>query len=412
MEIYQYYERKRTIVSTIQELKAGIHNSSVWGTRLYFLAFTIYFLPNFLMQTTFATDAISHVLRLISYIALPLLLYKIFVVDTWSRKELIIIVLLLLSGVITWRVAQISDYLFLFPFIFGAKDIDFKLIVKWYLYYNAVFLLSVIAFSLLKIIPNLIYYSLSRPTRYSLGMVYPSNIAALGLFMALAYCYLRFNHLNFLDYCGIFLIAYIGMKLTNTRLDFLATILIIPIMIIAQRAYFNKGIARYIASFFWLAVPITAWVVVFGSYFYNNDNYFLKKLNDISSGRLALGYTAFQRYKPNLFGRSITEFSNAGIQGHRYANGIEQISHEYFYIDSSYLRMLLLWGIIAFIIIVICLTLVALISTIRRTYVLSAIILITSLSLMFEPHVIQIIYNPFLLYLFSIDDYAIKRGTI
>ena len=85
------------------------------------------------------------------------------------------------------------------------------------------------------------------------------------------------------------------------------------------------------------------------------------------------------------------------------------MSHGYFYIDSSYLRMLLLWGIMAFVIIVIFLTLIALISTVRKTYVLSAIILITSLSLMFEPHVIQLIYNPFLLYLFSVDDYAIKR---
>ena len=393
----------------MQELKANIHKSSALGIRIYFLAFTIYFLPNFLMQTTFATDAISHILRLISYIALPLLLYKIFIIDMWSRKELIVLVLILLTGVITWRIAQISDYLFLFPFIFGAKNIDFKLIVKWYLYFNAVFLLSIIAFSLLKVIPNLIYYSVSRPTRYSLGMVYPSNIAALGLFMALAYCYLRFNHLNFWDYCGIFLIACIGMKLTNTRLDFLATILIIPIMIIAQRAYRNKRIARHIASFFWLAVPITAWIVVFGSYFYNSDNYPLRKLNVLSSGRLELGYTAFQRYKPNLFGRSITEYSYAGVYGHKYANGIGQMSHGYFYIDSSYLRMLLLWGIMAFVIIVIFLTLIALISTVRKTYVLSAIILITSLSLMFEPHVIQLIYNPFLLYLFSVDDYAIKR---
>lgn len=391
-------------------IKNSINDSSSLGIKIYFLAFTIYFLPNFLMQTTFSTDAISHTLRLISYIAIPLLLYKIFVIDKWNRKELIIIMLIFLLSIITWRCAQVSDYLVLFPFIFGTKNIDFKLIVKWYLYFNMIFLLSVMAFSLLKIVPNLIYYSESRPTRYSLGMIYPSNIAALALFMVLAYCYLRFNHLNLWDYCGIFLISCVGMKLTNTRLDFLATILIIPIMIIAQRAYRNKRVERYLASFFWIAVPITAWIVIFGSYFYNSNNYFLKRLNDLSSGRLMLGHDAFQRYKPNLFGRSITEHSYAGVNGNRYANGIGQISHDYFYIDSSYLRMLLLWGVIAFVIIIACLTLVALISTINRTYVLSAIILITSLSLMFEPHVIQLVYNPFILYLFSIDDYAIKRG--
>lgn len=398
------------MASTIRNLRTDIQKLPVSGIKIYFLAFTIYFLPNFLMQTTFSDGTNSHLLRLISYIAIPLLLYKIFVIDKWSRTELAIIILLLLTSVITWRVAQNNDYILLFPFIFGAKNINFKTIIKWYLYFSMIFMLSIMAMSLLRVIPNLIYYSENRPTRYALGMVFPSNIAAFILFMALAYCYLRFNHLNLWDYCGIFIAACIGMKLTNTRLDFIATILIIPVMVIAQRAYRNKKISRYLASFFWFAVPITAWVVIFGSYFYSENNYLLKKLNDLSSGRLVLGHYAFQRYKPNLFGRSIEEYSYAGVQGHKYANGIGQ-SHNYFYIDSSYLRMLLLLGIVAFIVIVICLTLVALKSTAQRTYVLSAIILIVSLSLMFEPHVIQLVYNPFLLSLLSTDNYVVKRES-
>ncbi|WP_295731881.1 polymerase [uncultured Limosilactobacillus sp.] len=393
----------------MQNPKMSMHNSPISGIKIYFLAFTIYFFPTFLIQTTFSTDANSHFLRLISYLSIPLLLYKIFVIDRWRKRELIAIILIMLASIITWRTAHISDYLFLFPLIFGAKNIYFKDIVKWYLYFNTVFMLSIMGISLLKIIPNLIYYSDHRPTRYALGMVFPSNIAAFFLFMALAYCYVRFNRLNLWDYLGIFIIGCVGMKLTNTRLDFLATVLIIPIMIIAQRAYRGKTLSRYLGSFFWMAIPVTAWVVIVGSYFYDKQNYFLKKLNDLSSGRLILGHDAFQRYKPNLFGRSITEYSYAGVKGHKYASEVGSISHNYFYIDSSYLRMLLLWGTISFIIIILCLTAIALKSTIQRTYVLSAIILIISLSLMFEPHVIQLIYNPFLLSLFSIDNYVIKK---
>ena len=400
---------RSTIVSTMQSPKMSMHNSPISGIKVYFLAFTIYFFPTFLMQTTFSTDANSHFLRIISYFSIPLLLYKIFVIDKWSKKELIVIILIMIASIITWRAAHVSDYLFLFPLIFGAKNIHFKTIVKWYLYFNTVLMLSIMGISLLKIIPNLIYYSDHRPTRYALGMVFPSNIAAFILFMALAYCYLRFNHLNLWDYLGIFIIGCVGMKLTNTRLDFLATILIIPVMFIAQRAYRGKVLSRYLASVFWLAIPVTSWLVICGSYFYDKQNHLLKKLNDLSSGRLILGYDAFKRYKPNLFGRSITEYSYAGVKGHEYANGIGQLSHSYFYIDSSYLRMLLLWGMISFIVIIICLTVIALKSTIQKTYVLSAIILIISLSLMFEPHVIQLIYNPFLLSLFSIDNYVIKK---
>lgn len=394
----------------MQDIGMTTHNYPISGNKIYFLAFTIYFLPTFLMQTTLSTNANSHILRLISYIAIPLLLYKMFVVDKWGGTEYVMIALVLIAGIVTWRAAQTSDYLFLFPFIIGAKNVNFKNIIKWYLYFNIVFILSIMAISLLRVIPNLIYCSSNRPTRYALGMVYPSNIAAFFLFMALAYCYLRFNRLSLLDYVGIFVISCVGMKLTNTRLDFLATILIIPFMIIAQRAYQGKTISKYLASFFWIAVPITAWVVIFGSYFYNPNNYLLKKLNDLGSGRLVLGHEALQKYGPNLFGRSITEYSYAGVQGHKYANGVGQLSHNYFYIDSSYLRLLLLGGIIIFIIIVVCLTATALKSTIDRTYVLSTIILIISLSLMFEPHIIQLIYNPFILSLFATDDYIVKRS--
>ena len=63
--------------------------------------------------------------------------------------------------------------------------------------------------------------------------------------------------------------------------------------------------------------------------------------------------------------------------------------------------MLILWGFLAFIIVISCLTFIAIRSTIRRTYILSAIILVSSLSFMCEPHIIQIIYNPFLLALLS-----------
>ena len=122
------------MASTIRNLRTDIQKFPVSGIKIYFLAFTIYFLPNFLMQTTFSDGTNSHLLRLISYIAIPLLLYKIFVIDKWSRTELAIIILLLLTSVITWRVAQNNDYILLFPFIFGAKNINFKTIIKWYLY--------------------------------------------------------------------------------------------------------------------------------------------------------------------------------------------------------------------------------------------------------------------------------------
>ena len=67
---------RNAIVSTTQEFRKSFHNFLFSGIRIYFLAFTIYFFPTFLMQTTFSNNTNSHVLRLISYLSIFLLLYK------------------------------------------------------------------------------------------------------------------------------------------------------------------------------------------------------------------------------------------------------------------------------------------------------------------------------------------------
>ena len=375
------------------------------GRQIYFSAFLIYFVPTLLSETTILSD--YRYLRLFSYLSLPLLLIKIFLLDHWKKKDLVVISLLLILGVIVWRTVQYADLLVIAPLIIGAKGINFRDIVWWYFYLTTIIVMLVMIFSLVGIIPNLIYHSSLRPTRYSLGMLYPSIIAAHYLFLALAYCYLKFGKLNVVDYLLIFLGDCICMLLTNTKLDFAATLVIIPVMIIAQRAFYGKKFSRIIVSFWWMAVPLSATIMIFLSYFYSSSNHILRKIDSLFSGRLALGYRAFSKYDINLFGRTIVEHSFAGVKGLKLANGNGGLPSNYFYIDSSYIRMLLLWGFLVFLIVIICLTFIAIRSTVRKTFILSAVILVSSLSFMFEPRIIQVIYNPFLLALLS-DSYFIS----
>ena len=374
-------------------------NRSINGRQVYFTAFLFYFLPMFLIETTFSP--VNRWLRLFAYISLPLLFFKIYVLDQWKKKELFAISLLLVIELIVWRMTHYPDLLLIGPFIIGAKGVNFRDIISWYFYLTLILVMTMMTLSLARIIPNLVYYSASRPTRYALGMLYPSVIAAHDLYLALAYCYLRFGKLNVIDYLLIISGDVVCMLLTNTKLDFLATLLIIPVMIIAQRAYFGKKWSSIIAAFWWMAIPISASIMIFLSYFYNPSNHLLRKINSLFSGRLELGRLAFKKYDMNLLGRTIVERSFAGIKGQKLNNAGEGLPQNYFYIDSSYMRMLLLWGFLAFIIVIVCLTFIALRSTVRKTFILSAVILVASLNFMFEPHIIQIIYNPFLLALLS-----------
>lgn len=379
----------------------GIWNYQMKGSQIYFLAFIIYFLPTFLIDTTFSASLGDHWLRLISYVSLPILFFKILFLDGWNKKQLFLIFVVLLIGLISWRTAQENQLLVIIPFVIGAKNVCLRDIISWYIYLCVTLVLAVAIFSLLGIIPNLTFYSATRPTRYSLGMNYPSNIATHYLYLVLAYCYLRFGKLKWPDYLMICVGDVACMLITNTRLDFVATIISIPIMIIAQRAFKGYKWSQIFASFWWMAVPILSVVTIFSSYFFDPNNHIFDKFNSLTSGRLALGYEAFHKCNINLFGNYLIEHSFAGIKGLKLAHSVNKVGKQYFYIDSSYMRMLLLWGLLMFILIIFCLTFIAIRSTIHRTFIMSAIILIASLNFMFEPDIIRIIYNPFLMALLA-----------
>ena len=376
------------------------YNFKINGSQIFFIAFVIFFVSSFIQDTTLAEALNGRFLRLCSYISLPLLLFKIYFMDRWSKKELFVISILILLGMITWRMAHELQLLTIVPFVVGAKNVNFKDIITWYVYLNVILLLAMAIFSLLGIIPNLIYRAAPRPPRYSLGLIYTSSLATHYFYLVLAYCYLRFSKLRWTDYLLIIIGDVIFMMITNTKLDFIATLIVIPVMFIAQRAFRGHKLSEILASFWWMAVPITSSIIIFASYFYDDSNHIMKAVDDLTSGRLGLGHRALTNYDIHILGQTIVEHTYGGSNGLKLANQLDGVSH-YFFIDSSYIRMFLLWGLLAFILIIVYMTYIAMRSIFRRTFVLAAIILIASLNFMFEPDIIKIIYDPFLLALFA-----------
>lgn len=376
------------------------YNFKINGSQIFFIAFVIFFVSSFIQDTTLAEALNGRFLRLCSYISLPLLLFKIYFIDRWSKKELFVISILILLGMITWRMAHELQLLTIVPFVVGAKNVNFKDIITWYMYLNVILLLTMAIFSLLGIIPNLIYRAAPRPPRYSLGLIYTSSLATHYFYLVLAYCYLRFSKLRWTDYLLIIIGDIIFMMITNTKLDFIATLIVIPVMVIAQRAFRGHKLSEILASFWWMAVPITSSIIIFASYFYDDSNHIMKAVDDLTSGRLGLGHRALTNYDIHILGQTIVEHTYGGSNGLKLANQLDGVSH-YFFIDSSYIRMFLLWGLLVFILIIVYMTYIAMRSIFRRTFVLAAIILIASLNFMFEPDIIKIIYDPFLLALFA-----------
>lgn len=377
---------------------AEIWRAPIQGQHVYLLAFSLYFVPAFLIDSTYTTLLSWSELRLITYLAIPLLIFKIYVMDEWQVSGKLVITALLVASIISWRTAQYPELLVTMAFVLGARSVDFKQVARWYLYLSVTLLLVIAATSLVNIVPNLVYVSNLRPNRYGLGMAYTTFVASHLFFSALAYCYVRFGKLKWFDYIGIAVVATIAMVYTDTRLDFYAMLLMIPVMWVTQRAAEGKRFSRMIASFWWMAMPVLAVITITAAYFFEDSNHIYRKFNELLSGRLSLSRKAFRLYDPNLIGRFIHEKSFGGVKGKTFANQNQNgLSADYFYIDSSFVRMLLLWGLIIFVLFIVIMTFIAIVSTVQKEYALSAIVMLVAINSMVEPHAVQLIYNVFIL---------------
>lgn len=394
-------------------LKRAVHrlfNTPITGSQLYLIAFSLYFIPAFLIDTTFTQYLSWSKLRLITYIAIPIILFKIYILDKWNWQQLIIITMFIIIGVLGWRAAKYPEILMMMVFILGARGVPFREIIKWYFYLSVSFMIVLAVVSLLGIIPNLTYYSMLRPTRYSLGMAYTTFIASHVLYIAFAYCYLHFGKLNWQDYLGILVIGLIVMKITDTRLDFYEMVLLIPVMIIAQRAQIGKRYSQFFVSFWWMATPVLAAITLISSYFYSPANHIYFKLNSLLSGRLHLSNVGFRRYPISILGRRIAEHSFGGSKGASFANhNLFELSTNYFYIDSAFVRMLLVWGSLVLVFVIGVIIFITIRDTVQRNYALPAIFLLIAINSVLEPHILQIIYNPFLIALLATE---IKLGRV
>lgn len=84
-------------------------------------------------------------------------------------------------------------------------------------------------------------------------------------------------------------------------------------------------------------MPAAAVIMVCLSKFYDPSNKFMAVLNNITSARLSLGKRGFDEYDVNFFGQVVP------MRG----NGVSEIPpDDYFFLDCSYIYMLLVCGLV------------------------------------------------------------------
>lgn len=369
------------------------------GNQIYLASLVFYLFFSFLRNTTFNPYLGSRVFNLASYVVVAALLFKVLVCDPHTKGQFWSLILMLFA-IISWRFSTSNLILVMMAFIIAAKDVPFRQIIKYYFYVTLILLLSVICFSLLGVIKDLVFVVQGRAVRYSLGIVYPTDLAAHVLYLILAHAYLNYRKLNWKYYCSYLVIAAVLKFVTDARLSILCIIVTVPVLMIAKLSENPKHkISHFVLCCYWALIPLLAFISFAGTYFFDNTNHIYYEIDHLLSGRLSYGLMAMYRYHPiTTFGQKVVE---NGLGGSKGLSVFHNANVGYFYIDSSYLRLIIIYGAIVALIILSIMVAISLKGVFNHNYAITAIILVVTLSCFVEQHLLELSYNPFLLALLA-----------
>ncbi|WP_283576513.1 hypothetical protein [Limosilactobacillus oris] len=372
-------------------------NKVAIGRKIYYCTFIYAVVLSFLQESNYAPLSSGNLIRRLLYIAIALLLVKIYAIDEYKLKDISLKTSIIVLAIISWRLSRSVNILLYIVFILGAKNIDFRRIVQLFFGTVCILLVGTIIISQANIVTDYIYIR-NGHYRHSLGISYPTDTAAYVFYLVLAYYYLAFERISWKSYIVIIAIDCFIYELTQARNTFVLILLTIPFIIVAQRANGGYLVSRGIASFYWMFVPLAAYLTVFFAWLYDRSNKLFAVVNHILSGRLELSHQAINKYGFSLLGQHIKEHGWGGVKGFKNFN---KSNFSYFYLDSSYIRLAVIYGVIIGILIVVFMTIIAYRSVAHRHFALAAIIMFVSIHCIVEQHLLDFNYDPFLLALLA-----------
>lgn len=379
------------------------YQRDIISTWLFFLAFTVYLVGHFVSGTMLANDLPDLFSYRVTQLSGAIVFVKIFVFDmAFDKNKIKTQAIVVLLGILLWDICQrAANYNFFYYYLLavGAKNIDGRKILKWFLVLIGMLTIIVFVMAKLQIIPGLAFGRANSPViRYALGMIYPSDLAARVFYLLLTYVAYRRFKLNIPEYIGAIACTVFVYEVTDTRLD--AALMILLLLSVL----FYKYIVKILLFLKPIGISLLGMLGVFGSilasYFYHEDNLVLNLVDKVLSGRLKFGHEAFSKYNVTFLGQEIHQIGNGGIH---------KSFENYFYIDSSFLRTLMMNGLLCFTLLMILLIYLVSRFMDQRMYSLVLFVIFVILSSIIDQHLTEISFNClFLLTIANVDFFKDK----
>lgn len=374
-------------------------------TEYYLIIYSIWLVITFLNTTMFRINYPSLLQIVLIEITVIFVGIKVIFIDKFDRTYILLSILLIVSfgGCFIY-----TGYVFLLTLLFliiGAKNIPFKKLIQIYCWITGIFIIITVIASQIGLIENLIYERNGQ--RISFGFNYPTDFTAHIFFFVMAYSYLRKDKLTYLELLCILGLSVFSYIFCDARTNALCLLLSFAIFlylkirnnISVKKGYYYKINANF-RKFLVYSLPICAFFIIGMTvlYYYYPDNNIVSSFDNLFSHRQKLGSIGLEKYGVKLFGSSFQMFGFGG-----------KITppKEYFFLDSSYVLILIRYGVLVLISTIIIFVYSSYQTERQNNIYLLWILALIALQCMIEHHLLEIAYNPFILICFSLkNNYA------
>lgn len=342
-------------------------------------------------------------LKIIRYLGYLLVIIKIINDDYDSKTIMLIGAIVAIACAISINVGN-NVLICSMLFVIGMHDLEFDTIAENVVKIYLVGMLIVIFLSLIGLIPDWVYFEGNR-TRHSLGYIYPSHATSYIFYCILLFCYTKKDKLSIWHVILLEAFNLWQYKYTNSRAGTLLMIIVpIAFWIIKHK---NKQIIHKIIYIVakWIFV-ICALFSYTASILFNKVGVFAK-IDKIINNRFRMGHKALINYGFPLFGEKIKWIGNGGVGYIR-----DQLQGEYNFVDCSYIKIMLDYGVLFFLIILIGFTLAGIYAQKKQDYFLALALCFIAVYSIIEPRLIELGINPFVLMLVVLVDNIMQRREI
>ena len=375
-----------------------VMNNRTISEKIYLITLFIWVVVTSLVTTTYfiRLEGFLSLYRIVLYFTIAMILIKELVNLPRSLyhfrfhwEQLLIAVLFIISMFIVAKNREGLLDLNVLLLVFSARDIDFRKLLGTFSFATFLVLVLTIFASNMGVISNMIMRADSG-YRFSLGFNYVS-FASQRLFFALcSYLMFRGKKISYMELLVLLLATIYMYQQTSTTSPFYLSILILTY------ALFSLKIIKkdFIIGHFWMKTIakygfILALIIILYFCFYSSGNLF-HFVDQFTHNRLRLSVEGFRNFGVSWLGQHI-KFTLLDIFGNFTSN--------YNFIDSSFVQLLVIDGLIVSAFMLFILTKVMkYFVTIRKDIVL-ACLGVMIIHGMFDPQMLVLRYSPLILFI-------------